>query len=228
MCFSPQADFTAGAVVAGVGVQTLRCVRVPRELIVGALPLLFGIHQLVEGFVWLGLRGEVSSGLGDTAKQVYVVFAHAILPALVPLGFTLLEPDRRRARWMWPLVGLGLLLGAYLLWQVTAYPVTAQLQARCIDYSTHTPNDLLIGLLYVVATCGPALISSRRYLRWFGAVSLVGVIAAAVVRVDELTSLWCVYVALVSVLILEHFRRQRAFEAAGSQLIGCLPEIPSG
>jgi hypothetical protein len=181
MCFSPQADFTAGAVVAGVGVATLRRVRVRRELIVGALPLLFGIHQLVEGFVWLGLRGEVSPGLGDTAKQVYIVFAHAILPALVPLGFTLLEPDRRRARWMWPLVGLGLLLGGYLLWQVTAYPVGAQLQARCIDYSTHTPNDLLIGVLYVVVTCGPALISSRRHLRWFGVVSLVGVIAAAYV-----------------------------------------------
>lgn len=213
MCFSPQADFTAGAVVAGVGVATLRRVRVRRELIVGALPLLFGIHQLVEGFVWLGLRGEVSPGLGDTAKQVYIVFAHAILPVLVPLGFTLLEPDPRRARWMWPLVGLGLLLGGYLLWQVTAYPVGAQLQARCIDYSTHTPNDLLIGVLYVVVTCGPALISSRRHLRWFGVVSVVGVIAAALVRVDELTSLWCVYVALVSVLILEHFRRQRASEA---------------
>jgi len=214
MCFSPQADFTAGAVVAGVGVQTLRRVRVRRELIVGALPLLLGLHQLVEGFVWLGLRGEVSPGLGDTAKQVYIVFAHAILPAVVPLGFTLLEPERRRARWMWPLIGIGLLLGAYLLWQVTAYPVGAQLQARCIDYTTHTPNDLLIGVLYVVATCGPALISSRRYLRWFGVVSLVGVVAVALVRVDELTSLWCVYVALVSLLILEHFRRQRAFEAA--------------
>ncbi len=213
MCFSPQADFIAGAVVVGVGVATLRRVRVRRELIVGALPLLFGIHQLVEGFVWLGLRGQVSPGLGDTAKQVYIVFAHAILPVLVPLGFTLLEPDRRRARWMWPLVGLGLLLGGYLLWQVTAYPVGAQLQARCIDYSTHTPNDLLIGLLYVVVTCGPALISSRRHLRWFGVVSLVGVIAAALVRADELTSLWCVYVALVSVLILEHFCRQRASEA---------------
>jgi hypothetical protein len=208
MCFSPQADFTAGAVVVGVGVQTLRQVRVRRELIVGALPLLLGIHQLVEGFVWLGLRGEVSTSVGDTAKEMYIVFAHAILPALVPLGFTLLEPERRRARWMWALVGLGLLLGAYLLWQVTAYPVGAQLQARCIDYTTHTPNDLLIGVLYVVATCGPALISSRRYLRWFGVVSVIGVIAAAVVRVDELTSLWCVYVALVSVLILEHFRRR--------------------
>jgi hypothetical protein len=219
MCFSPQADFTAGAVVAGVGLQTLRRVRVRRELIVGALPLLLGIHQLVEGFVWLGLRGDLSPRLGDTAKETYIVFAHAILPALVPLGFTLLEPDPRRARWMRRLVGLGLLLGVYLLWQVIAYPVGAQLQARCIDYTTHTPNDLLIGALYVAVTCGPALISSRRYLRWFGVVSLVGVIAAALVRVDELTSLWCVYVALVSVLILEHFRRQRAFEAAPSRSV---------
>jgi hypothetical protein len=214
MCFSPQADFTAGAVVVGVGVATLRRVRVPGELIVGAIPLLFGIHQLVEGFVWLGLRGEVSAGLGDAAKEIYIVFAHAVLPALVPLGFTLLEPDRRRARWMWPLVALGTLLGAYLFWQVTAYPVGAQEQARCIDYTTHTTNDLLIGAVYVVVTCGPALMSSRRHLRWFGIVSLVGVIAAALVRVDELTSLWCVYVALVSVLILEQFRRQHASEIA--------------
>jgi hypothetical protein len=84
MCFSPQADFTAGAVVVAVGVETLRRVRVRRELIVGALPLLFGIHQLVEGFVWLGLRGEVSVGLGDAAKEIYIVFAHAVLPALLP------------------------------------------------------------------------------------------------------------------------------------------------
>ncbi len=214
MCFSPQADFAAGAVVTAMGAETLRRVRVRRELIVGALPLLFGLHLLVEGFVWLGLRGEITAGLGNAAKETYIVFAHAVLPALVPLGFTFLEPDRRRARWMWPLVGLGLLLGAYLLWQITAYPVRAQEQARCIDYVTHTPNDLLIGVLYVAVTCGPALMSSLRRLRWFGVVSLVGVITAALVRFDELTSVWCVYVALVSVLILEHFRRQRASDAA--------------
>jgi hypothetical protein len=212
MCFSPEADFTAGVVVAGVGVETLRRVRAPRELIVGALPLLFGIHQLVEGFVWLGLRGQVSSGLGDAAKEAYIVYAHAVLPVIVPFGFMLLEPDRRRARWMWPLVCLGLVLGGYLLWQITAYPVGAQEEARCIDYTTHTPNDVLIGALYVIATCGPALLSSRRRLRWFGLVSLIGVIATALVRVDELTSLWCLYVALVSVLILEYFRRQRTNE----------------
>lgn len=212
MCFSPEADFTAGVVVAGLGVETLRRVRAPRELIVAALPLLFGIHQLVEGFVWLGLRGQVSSGMGDTAKEAYIVYAHAVLPVIVPVGFMLLEPDHRRSRWMWPLACLGLVLGVYLLWQVTAYPVGAREEARCIDYTTHTPNDLLIGAIYIVATCGPALLSSRRHLRWFGLVCLVGVIATALVRIDELTSLWCLYVALVSVLILEHFRLQRAHE----------------
>jgi hypothetical protein len=213
MCFSPEADFVAGTVVAGVGVETLRQVRVRRELIVGALPLLFGLHQLVEGFVWLGLRGQVPSGVGNAAKEAYIVYAHAILPAIVPLGFTLLEPDRARSRLMWPLVCLGLLLGVYLLWQITAYPVGAQPEARCIDYTTHTPNDVLIGVLYVAVTCGPALVSSRRYLRRFGLISLLGVIAVALVRADELTSLWCLYAALVSVFILEHFRRQRSSEA---------------
>ena len=212
MCFSPEADFTVGAVVAGVGVQTLRRLRARRELIVGALPLLFGIHQLTEGFVWLGLRGEVSSGVGAAAKEAYIMYAHAVLPMIVPLGFALLEPEGRQSRWMWPLVCLGVLLGVYLLWQVTAYPVGAIPEARCIDYTTHTPNDVLIGALYVIATCGPALISSRPYLRWFGLVSLAGVIAVALVRIDELTSLWCLYVAVVSLLILEHFRRQRALE----------------
>lgn len=187
----------------------MRLVPGRRELIVGVLPLLFGLHQLTEGLVWLGLRGQVSSGVSTAATETYVVYAHAILPVIVPLGFTLLERDPRHTRWMWPLVGLGLLLGLYLLWQVTAYSVGAQPQAHCIDYTTHAPNDVLIGALYALVTCGPALLSSRRYLRWFGLVSLVGVIVTALVRVDELTSLWCLYVALVSVLILEHFRRER-------------------
>jgi hypothetical protein len=212
VCFSPEADFTAGAVVAAVGVQTLRRVRAPRELIVGALPLLFGIHQLTEGFVWLGLRGQVSSGLGDVAKEGYIVYAHAVLPAIVPLGLMLLEPDRRRARWLLPFVGVGVLLGGYLLWQVTAYPIGAQQAAHCILYTTHTPNDVVLAVLYVVVTCAPAMLSSRRHLRWFGVVVLLGAGAAALVQADDVTSLWCLYAAVVSVLILEHFRRQRASE----------------
>jgi hypothetical protein len=220
MCFSPEADFTAGAVVSAVGVQTLRCVRVRRELIIGSLPLALGLHQLVEAFVWLGLRGEVSRTVADTATEAYIVFAHAVLPAIVPVGFALLEPRRAQANALWPLAVLGVALGGYLLWQVTAYPVGAQEQAHCIDYTTHAPNDYLLGVLYVAATCGPALLSSLAYLRLFGLIGLVGAIVTAAIRVDELTSLWCVYVAIVSVLILEHFRRRRTAERRRSPLLG--------
>jgi hypothetical protein len=49
------------------------------------------------------------------------------------------------------------------------------------------------------------------------------VIAVAIVRIDELTSLWCLYVAFVSVLILEHFRRQRAADAQTTIVAAAVP-----
>ena len=213
MCFSPEADFTASVIVGVVGVETLRRVRVRRELIVGALPLLFALHQFTEGFVWLGLRGEVSSGLAHTATDIYVIYAYAVLPVIVPVGFYLIEPSRRRRRWVLPFIGLGLLVGGYMLSRVTRYPIYAQEQASCINYVTNTPLETQAAVAYVTATCAPALLSSRRYLQWFGVVNLVGVAIAFTVREAEFTSVWCVYAALVSVLILEHFRRQRRLDA---------------
>ena len=212
MCFSPEADFTAAAAVGIVGVATLRRVRGPRELIVGSLPLLFALHQFAEGFVWLGLRGEVSGGLSGVAKSIYVVYAYGVLPIIVPIGLYLIEPSARHRRWVLPFVALGVVTGGYLLWQVTQYPVFAQEQASCIAYSTHTPLGTQSAVAYVIATCCPALLSSRRYLQWFGVANLIGVAIALSIREAEFTSVWCVYAALVSVLILEHFSRQRRLE----------------
>lgn len=212
MCFSPDADYTAAVVVGAVGVETLRRVRLRRELIVGALPLLFALHQFTEGFVWLGLRGDVSSGLGDTAKDIYVLYAYALLPILVPLGLYLIEPSRRHRRWVLPFVALGVAVGGVMLWQVTQYPIYAQEHASCIAYNSNAPYLTQAAVAYAIATCAPALLSSRRYLQWFGILNILGLAIAFSVREAELTSVWCVYAALVSVLILEHFRRERKVE----------------
>ncbi len=61
MCLSPEVDVIAGAAITGIGVATLLQVREKRDLIVAALPLGFGLHQLNEAFVWWGLRGQVSA-----------------------------------------------------------------------------------------------------------------------------------------------------------------------
>jgi hypothetical protein len=215
MCFSPEADFTAAVVVGAVGVVTLRRVRTRRELIIGAIPLLFATHQFIEGFVWLGLRGDVSSGLGHAAGDVYILYAFVILPLIVPIGFLLLEPDQDRRRWLRGFVALGAGVGLFLLWDVTRYPIHAAEGSGGIAYYTHTPGTAVV-IAYLIATCGPALLSSRPYLRWFGALNLVGAGITVLVHYVEFESIWCLYAALASVLILEHFRRERAAEHGGA------------
>src|ERR1700689_425877 len=53
VCFSATANFVGSTVLGAVGVVPLTKVKHRRELLFAALPLLFAIHQFIEGFVWL-------------------------------------------------------------------------------------------------------------------------------------------------------------------------------
>lgn len=209
MCLSPEVDVVAGCAITAVGVATLTQVRRRRDLLVAVLPVGFGLHQLTEAFVWWGLRGDVSPEVGDLARDAYVIYAQAVLPVVVPLGFALLEPRRRRRMLVWPFVVLGVLTGLYLLWQVTQYPIVAQERAHCVAYTTNTPHAIPSAAAYVLAVCVPVLLSSRRHLRWFGVVNVAGLAFAATMQEEEFTSVWCLYAAVMSWLVLVHFRRAR-------------------
>jgi len=96
MCFSPEADFVSGAAIGVVGVATLAKVENRRELALGVVPLALALHQIVEGFVWLGLDDKVANSSSDVSVHVYVAFAWVVLPILLPgmiavalFGFTL-------------------------------------------------------------------------------------------------------------------------------------------
>ena len=187
---------------------TLASVQRPRELPIAALPLLFGIHQFVEAFVWLGLEGSVSQSVLDAATRAYLIFAQGVLPILVPIGFVLIEPVRRRRRRMYPFAAIGVGVGVYLLGVTLFRDVGATADAYAIVYETELSFGFLASLAYVVATCGPALTSTPRYLRMFGAANLVMVVITDIVRSSAVVSLWCFAAALASVLIMLHFRHQ--------------------
>ncbi|MET9640711.1 DUF6629 family protein [Streptomyces virginiae] len=51
MCWSATADLVAGTAVAAVGLVCVARVRRARDLLVAALPLLLGVHQLMEAAV---------------------------------------------------------------------------------------------------------------------------------------------------------------------------------
>ena len=60
MCFSATANFVGSGVLGAAGVVTLTKVKHRRELVFAALPMLFAVHQFMEGFVWLGSDGILS------------------------------------------------------------------------------------------------------------------------------------------------------------------------
>jgi hypothetical protein len=89
-------------------------------------------------------------------------------------------------------------VGLFCLWHVATTPVSAVAHERGIAYDVHIPAGYVIAVAYVIATCGPALLSSRTYLRWFGAINLVAAGVAATVNRIEFASVWCLYAALAS------------------------------
>ena len=205
MCFSAEADFVSGAVIGVIGVVTLTKVQKPRELALGILPLAFALHQIVEGFVWQSLSDPAPHRGDGVAVYIYVVFAWVVLPILAPLAILLVERDRRRRNAMWIFVAFGSLAGVYLLGAVMSNDITAHIAEHTIQYGgAGKYADIATGL-YVIATCGAPLVSSHPKIRWFGVANVFAVAVIAAIQAEGLTSVWCAWAAVVSVLIYAQF-----------------------
>jgi hypothetical protein len=224
MCFSAEADFASGAVISALGIATLTQVDKPKHLVLGAIPLALGLHQIAEGFVWLGLQDKGSEASTGFAVHLYVAFAWIVLPTLIPLAVLLVEPNERRRRIMAGFAWLGAVVSVYMLWAVVHDDITAHITHDTIQYGGAGDYAVLATVLYVVATCSTPLVSSFRNIRWFGAGNLVAVAVIAELQQDGLTSVWCLWAAIVSVLICLQFAAWRR-EEQGSEVASPDPAI---
>lgn len=210
MCFSAEADFASAAVIGTIGILTLTKVEHPREVPLAALPLALALHQLVEAFVWRDLDAGAHPSTG-VAVSLYLAFAWVLLPVLVPLAIMLVEPPGRRRGRLGVFVVLGAIAAAYLARSLFDTSVSAHAVHHTIQYGG--AGDLAVGatVLYVVATCGAPLLSGFRAIVWFGVANLVAVGVIVFVQSEGLTSVWCLWAAVVSVFIHLQFvwwRRQ--------------------
>lgn len=202
------ADLVSGAVLVPVAALSLREVKALRELPFALLPTIFAVHQFIEVAVWAGLDGDVSKGFGQLAVRAYLFIALPLLPSYVPLAVLLLEPHRRRLR-VAPFVLLGAIVSTYLAFVVLGDPVTVTRHPHGLAYVKDVQYGIVWAVLYVVAVIGPALLSGYRSIVAFGVLNLVGLIVVGVLYTREFASLWCVYAALASVLVLVHMVRRR-------------------
>ena len=210
MCFSATANFVGSGVLGAAGVATLTRVKHRRELLFAALPMLFAVHQFIEGFVWLGLDGILSPAVAHDMGAAFMLYAQGLLPFLLPLSVLLFEPNARSRRRMLPFLVLGGATTLYILWALTAFPLQLYVRGNSIVYINQATNNTAVALLYVIATCGSLFFSKIKMMVVFGAANLAILLVVMEVKRYAFTSLWCAYAAVASVIILAYFWRSHA------------------
>jgi hypothetical protein len=209
MCFSAAANFVGSGVLGTIGVVTLTKVKHRRELLFAALPVLFAIHQFIEGFVWLGLDGVLSPAVTHDMGAAFMLYAQGLLPFLLPLSVLLFEANKTSRRRMQPFLWIGVATTLYILWALTAFPTQVYVRGNSIVYINQATNNITVAIFYVIATCGSLFFSKIRMMVVFGVANLVILLAVMEVKRYAFTSLWCAYAAIASLIILAYFWKSK-------------------
>ena len=128
------ADFVSGRSSPVSGSPRSTKVEKPRELALGVVPLALGLHQLVEGFVWLGLRRQDLAGATDFAIHLYLAFAWVVLPVLLPFALLCSRPIPADGR-PWACASASASASsAYLAWALVNNDISARIDGNTVQY----------------------------------------------------------------------------------------------
>ena len=211
MCYSLEASFTVGGALIPAGAYCTWQAVHKRPCLIGLalMPVGFGLQQICEGFVWLGLQRE-DPHLTQASALAYLFFALAFWPCWFPFFAALMEPQRHR-RWL--LAGITL-LGTIWFW-LLFFPLLLDpeklLRVEIVHHSvSYKFPDLAIyryiGLgplrpLYLAALALPFVLSSER-AGWMPGVMLgLSAIVCALVYSYAFVSVWCFFAAVMSAYI---------------------------
>lgn len=209
MCFSAAASFAAAGTLSVAGVVTVSQAKTKKELPFAAVPLLFGVQQLAEGFVWLSFDWQAAT-LNLVATYIFALFAFVIWPIYVPFAVGLLEtvPWRKRAIYLTQFSGLA--AGAYLFYSHTASLVVSEIISNHVVYNNSHFYQFGVMLLYFAATIVSCTFSSKRIINVFGVSALGLAIIAAWFYTQAFVSVWCFFAAILSYIVFLYFHQNSA------------------
>ncbi len=218
MCFSATASFAAGAVlIPGGGFALAQAWRSDRRyLTLASFPALFGVQQVVEGWVWLGIEGSTEVG-ARAAALGFLLFAYLLWLVLTPLAAYFVEERPARRRVFLAFAAFGAVFGLSLYAPVAALPEWLEVEVvrGSIVYHTRLVYDGLVSttvlrVVYVGVICLPLLASSAPAVRGFGVLVALSVVVTFLFVTYAFTSVWCYLAAVVSgyvALLMYHLPR---------------------
>lgn len=215
MCFSAAASFASGAVLIPAGVYCISAAlrKRPADLTIAVVPLMFGVQQISEGFVWHGLE-HGDPALVRRASLVFLFFALAFWPFWFAFSSAISDP-RSRARMLF--TGLAIIATGWFwlfFWPLATGPhslLLVQIVHHSINYDysslpiVQSVPKYVLRAFYFLCVVLPMLFGSAKIGRFYGLLFAAATIFAAVVFHYAFVSVWCFLAALITVYLCRHF-----------------------
>jgi hypothetical protein len=217
MCYSPEISTFTGAslLAAGVYCTTTALKKNYRYVPLSLVPGAFGIQQLCEGLVWLGIH-ENNPNLSLAGAFGFLFFALFFWLLWIPLSIALIEKRKALKRAFAVMAMLGLIFGLMLYLPVVD-PVKGQLTMTIARHSIQynfkylpvisTLPDQAWQLFYATIVLVPMIASTSKELKAFGVCTTIAGIISYTVSYYAFISIWCMSAAVMSVMLCVFFHR---------------------
>jgi len=203
MCFSTEASFIGGAVISTIGIATVLKIHKPEQIVFASIPLFFGFQQIAEGFVWLSLQNPDYGGFLKPAMYAFLIMAEVFWPFMVPLATLHMEKKKKKRKILWVLLAMGISVSLYFIVCLLLYNVTPEIRGYHIEYVEDFPQfiRLFVFAIYLVASITPLFISSIKRTYVLGILMALSCVVTIIFFTQFLTSVWCFFGALISIVI---------------------------
>jgi hypothetical protein len=219
MCFSAEASFTlAGTLTVAGGYCVRRALCTERRLLpLAIVPLVFGVQQFCEGWVWTGI-GRGDPVLTKVAALFYLCFALFFWPFWIPCSMLLVERGSWSRWFLRAATAIGLVVGLGLMVPVIVAPnwLAIAVSRHSIHYNLgESPVfDLMPGIvwqaLYLIVVSAPLFVSSMQKIVHCGVAVIVSAAATHVFFDHAFASVWCFLAAALSLYLCVVFQALRA------------------
>lgn len=209
MCFSAGASFSVSAAVAVAGVISTRRIRYREHIMFAAIPLIFALQQLIEGFVWLSFTGKEYLQWQGLLVKAFLFFAQVVWPVWVPLAILNIEEDPGRRIALKTLVYCSFLLAPLQAYRLFLLPSTVEVSNHHIQYGLDfsiANLGLLLNVIYFMTTIVPPFLSSRRSVIVLGVLNLASFVTTIIFFERNVISVWCFFAALISWQVIRVMR----------------------
>lgn len=203
MCFSAGASFAGGAVLSAIGVATMRKVQQPSQRLFASIPMLFAFQQFAEGVVWLTLKSGDHAVIQSAAGNFFLLMALVVWPSMMPMAVMKLEQDSKRKKIITGFLAAGIIVSLYYAFCMLSFNVKPTVNGFHVQYVNDFPKSLgfVAFGLYILATIVPLFISTVKRMSLFGILVFLSCLITGVFYKEFLTSVWCFFAALISVII---------------------------